>query len=205
MLRFNSKETSMIRVIVGSVLSAVVLMAWGFGFWGFLPYGKEIVQKFPDEDRVLKALKEIDLPSGIYVIPYREPGSMAGETNKEILEQVQKRQKEGPLVQIVYNKEGADVMGWEMYAIGGAQALLASFFAAILLALAAPGLAGFPMRWIFVVLLGIFAAVAVQLGNVWFHHPWKPMLLMAGYDAAGWVLAAFVLALVITPSRGGTE
>src|SRR5262245_61014028 len=98
----------MIRATIGVILSAVLLMAWGFVFWAVSGLFGYIVQKLPNETIVVEALKAEKLASGNYVAPYPSEAVMSGK-DEAALKAFREKFQQGPLVQIVYRAEGADM------------------------------------------------------------------------------------------------
>jgi hypothetical protein len=194
----------MIRLLIGTVLAAVVVLATTAAFWMFTSYGRDVVQQLPNDraEKLLEVLKaDPAVPGGNYVIPYPYD-VLEDPTKPEAREAYLKRLKDGPLVQLVYRPEGVDPLSVEGLLQNFAWVLAASLLAAILLAVAMPGLDGFLHRWVFVAVVGVFAAVAGQGQYVaLFHHPWWGALLLAACNAVAWALAGFVLAIVIRPTK----
>ena len=187
----------MVRVVIAVVLSAVVQMIWGFLFWAVLPFSQTIVQELPDEGRVMAALQETVMESGHYFAPHPSRAkSSAGE------EAFLKEHRRGPLVEIVYQKDGVDPMDARYLGVGFGHYLVSSLLMALLLVCALPRLETYLARVGFIVLVAVFAVVATHLGNpVWFHHPWTFSLVKSLYGVVGWTLAALVMGAVIRPAR----
>ena len=57
------------RIFVSALLSAVVLMAWGFGFWGLLPFADMVIRPLPDGDMIVLDMKQTFTESGVYYHP----------------------------------------------------------------------------------------------------------------------------------------
>ena len=141
----------------------------------------------------LETVKE----SGHYFAP-NPNRAKGGEGAKALLEE----QRRGPLVEIVYQKEGFDPMGPTFLGVGFGHYLVSSLLMALLLIAALPRLETYLSRVGFIVLVSIFAVVATHLGNpVWFHHPWMFSLVQSGYMVVGWILAGLVMGAVIRPAR----
>jgi hypothetical protein len=185
------------RMVIGSIVSAVLLMAWGFVFWDVLPYPGQMWKGIPNEDAAIKTLKD-DLPeSGVYVSP--EPRPLM-ETNEATQEAFKTKHKAGPLVQIFYHKEGIDPMDPMTFGFGFLHYLVSTFLASMLLVMALHSLPSFFGRLIFVFLAGIFGAVFIDgLAAIWLHHDWKYQAFSAGFHASNWLLAGIVLAIAIRP------
>ena len=81
-----------------------------------LPYHRSDMKALPQEDRVLEALRGLNIPPGDYGAPH--PGSMAGMRSPEFAEKV----KRGPLVLINVAAGGSVGMGkqlglWFVYSL----------------------------------------------------------------------------------------
>jgi hypothetical protein len=187
----------MIRYLVGSLLAAVVLFFWGFLFWGVSPIPYLFMHRFANEDEVTQVLQKNAPESGAYFLPFpADAGSSDAEAHKALLE----RHRKGPLVEVQYNKDGADVESPLMYVFGFGQIFLASLLVGLLLWLALPNLHAYPTRVLFVFLAGVFASAAITLAEpVWFHHPWVGAVNVAIHHLVGWLLAGLVMGLVIRP------
>src|SRR4051794_28712309 len=128
----------MIRLIVAVLLAAVLQFVWGSVFWTVTPMCKEMIGKLPDESKVMQALKEANPETGVYFLPFPDPDVMSGE-NKEKTEEFTKRHTEGPLVQVIYSREGAPCMDMKVFALGFAHMVGGSLLAGVLLLMAGPG------------------------------------------------------------------
>jgi hypothetical protein len=187
----------MVRVVVAALLAAVVLFFWGFFWWVVLPFGGWAMKPVPDQEKFSAALKAQLPESGAYFVPFPEQS-----TSPEAQEAVQKRHREGPLVEVIYRKDGVEAMSPAYFATGFGHMALSALLAGALLSLAAPALRSYPRRVAFAALLGFFGAFAFDLSSIlWFHHPWQFPVMMAAFDASGWLLASLVLAAVIRPAR----
>lgn len=185
----------MVRLAVGVVLAAVLQFVWGFVFWMILPLSKQMFEKLPDEDKVTEVLKQANLQTGVYHLPDgREVMETEGPEKEAFLE----RHRKGPLAQIIYIKEGMDPMGPTYFALGFGHMLATSLVAGLLLLMAGPGLNGYCARTLFVVGLGAFAVLTVEIANpIWMGHPWKFHLLHSVYYLGSWVLTALTLAAFV--------
>jgi hypothetical protein len=191
----------MIRLVVGAALAAVVLFAWQIVFWDYsgLPY--RFLRPLPDEADTAQALRNADLESGTYVIPFPAPDAVRG-TDPQRQAAYNRDRVRGPIAEIIYRKQGVDPTDAQRYVAGFCQCLAAALLAGILLILAQPGLRRYLPRVVFVLLVGVFASVAVGLqGPVWFHHPWPAVLYEAGAQAVGWLAAGLLLAAVVRPGK----
>jgi hypothetical protein len=186
----------MVRILVASLLAAILLFVWGAVWWMALPFGGWAMRATPNEEAVGAVLKSNLPESGTYFFPFREQGATP-EQEKALIE----RHKQGPLAQITYLKDGVDPMAPQAFAAGFAQMVLSTLLAAILLSLAAPALGSYPRRVGFVLLLALFAVATLILADIiWFHHPWAYPAMRAAFALSSWLLAALVLAAIIRPA-----
>jgi hypothetical protein len=195
----------MIRLFVGALLSAVVLFLWGYAFWSASGVMYQFMFRLPDEDQVVQLFQDHNLESGTYLIPFADPAALNG-TDKEKEGAYTARRIKGPLMEIVYRKDGAaSPTNPLILARGFCHYFAASLLAAILLIMAQPGLPRYPMRVLFVFLAGVFATVAITFAKpIWFFHPWPAVLYEAAFQTIGWLLAGIVLGLVIRPAKAST-
>ena len=191
----------MIRLVLGALVSAVVLFAWGALFWVVSPLRFGVLRPLPRAEAVVSLLEQ-NLPhSGVYLSPFPDEERFTADP-KEAKEEFLKRQRQGPLVQISYRKEGVDPTNPATLALGFGHLFVSALLIGGLLMLALPALTTYLARMLFVFLAGVFAAVTVSLSPpVWFHQPWDLPLFNALYHASGWFVASFVLAAILRPTR----
>src|SRR5262245_22857382 len=116
-----------IRLVVGALLASAALMFWGFVIWTVSPVPFVLYKSLPNGDAVVKTLKEGHAESGVYLSPWpSEPPSASDR--EEVDKKLNQQHKEGPLVQLIYRKDGNDPMAPEMFAAG-----FAHFFVSCLL------------------------------------------------------------------------
>lgn len=207
------------RVILGSLLSAILMFAWGFLVWGYIgpEFGPRLgkfdpYRMLPPEtsEKVLAALQ--DVGSGTYMYPGPEepeapppadadkapaddaPGKAAPEL-APTAEAV-----EGTLI-LHYSQHKAtmDEMT-QVMAIGFAHMLFAAFLMACLLRIAAPAIKTFGSRVSFVIAMGLMGTVFI-LGRdiIWFHQDMGHYLFLGGYYFGAFLLAGLVLGALIRP------
>jgi hypothetical protein len=194
-----------VLLFIGAVLAAVLQMAWGFTFWMATPIPLEhMVKTLPaeQEGQIVKALGDADVESGHYFYPFPDKEAMSGK-NEEAMKAFQKKHAAGPLVEIVYRKDGLDPRAEGLtYVYGFGHCVGTALLAGFLLLLASPALRSYARRVLFVALLGVFAAITITLANpIWYHHPWKFSLISAGFEVVAWLLSAVVLGAFVRPPK----
>ncbi len=186
------------RVLLASIVAAVLMFVWGFVFWGLSGMGAELLEPLPAELDVLAALRNSQAPSGMYVYPLpADPSDEQAQTEWE------NKHREGPLLQLAYRKEGGPPMPLSMFAQGLGHCFAVALLTSCLLALAARGLPHFGGRLVFVLLVSLVAAIWSNVGDVvwWFHSPRYCLGNMAYTMGAGLVMGLVVAALVRRPAE----
>ena len=195
----------LILLFVGANLVAVLQMAWGFAFWTATPIPFDyMVQPMPAEHEglVIKDLEAAKLESGHYFYPWAGKDVMLGKES-EAQKTFFKKHEEGPLVEIVYHKGGLSTTQEMLtYVYGYLHFLGCSLLAGLMLMLASRGLPSYFSRLLFLLMLAVFAPVAITLANpIWYHHPCIFSLVSAGFEMVAWLIAAIVLAAFVRPPR----
>lgn len=185
------------RWLLGGVLSAVVLMGWGFLYWVVLSAPGEAPARLPQEQQVVAVLRG-SVPSGVYYFPgLQEGGDMSG------FQDFRQRHALGPTGMLMISQQGSDPMAPRVFATGFAHFLVSALLAGALLWAMLPLMERYWRRVGFVLTLGLFAAVAVKLAEpIWWHLPWGFHLRTAVFTVVGWLLAGMVLAALLRPHRG---
>ena len=187
-----------IRLLIGAVLAAIIMFAWGFVFWSFLALQPGVMLEANSD--VIDALKKHapELESGEYFYPMPQGYGSTEADRKNFTE----KHKEGPLVEISYQAGGAEPMDPIYFGIGFAHLVALAIIAGFLLIMALKSLPTYLGRVGFVLLLGIFATAAIDVAAVvWFRHPWRYPAMLAAYHASSWLLGGLVLGAVIRPPR----
>lgn len=178
----------MARWLLGALGAAVAMFLWGFVFWGLLG-GAGALRTLPNEDAVRDALQGGALATGTYFLPAMVPGQPPPER--------------GPIVKIYYQADGVFPMTPARMGTGFLHLWLAALLAGGLLSLVAAPLGSYGRRVGFVLLLGLFAAFVIPVGDaIWWHHPLAFQLTQFAYHAVGWLLAGLVLAWAVRGPLG---
>lgn len=185
------------KVMIGSVVGAIILFFWGFAYWGFLQLMMSPWRSIsPDDNADLIAAAKSLPSSGVYVYPWID----ASQTDQsELEEKFEAQQKEGPRLRVVYHSEGLNAQG-TMMLFGFLHMVVSALTASVLLAAARPHCC-YAARVAFVVGLGLFASIWVHGADViWWFHPPSHLVFMAGYEVVGWLLAGLAIGAIVKDS-----
>jgi hypothetical protein len=108
------------------------------------------------------------------------------------------RHEAGPLIHIVYRENGAPAMGKKTFALGFIHYWVASIALACLMCRSRQALGSYWRRWKFVIWIGLFAAIFIDLsGPIWFHFPLSMPLVNLVYHISAGIVAGAVLAALV--------
>lgn len=100
----------MSKVLISSLLAAVLMFAWGAVSWMALPFHQQSLLRFSDEIVVAQALQQNSAQSGLYLLP--NPHYATSNTHPEIsvkaTADAMQRMKAGPVGLVALNKAGSD-------------------------------------------------------------------------------------------------
>ena len=198
----------MIRILLGSLLSAVVLFAFGMMSWMVLGLHDGTVRKLPDQAAVAAMLAEQKLETGVYSYPATAepvPEAPAAEQQKAFDDWAALR-RQGPNFSVFYHAQGDEPFAPAVLGGGFAINFVCSIIAATLLWMAGPSLASYGRRVLFVALLGVFAAIFRDVALVnWMSFPWDYTQAMIVDVLISWGLAGLILGAIVkrpaTPAR----
>lgn len=183
------------RIVLAGLLGGLVYFIWGALSWMVFPWHTATLEKLPNEDAVISALREQIPASGAYFFPgMPDPGAEA-----TVQEAYAARHRQGPLGFLLFHAGGKELSMGPAMGRGFAIDVLAALIVAFLLSLKAP--APYPCRVFFVLLIGLFSAITTHAMY------WNWMLFPTGYTLAmfadvvgGWTLAGLVMAAIVKPS-----
>lgn len=185
------------KLVLGSLLAALVLFVWGFIAWAVLSDKLGIVEGPPGEAAVIDVLDANIEETGAYFFPVEGAYSPEQDRHAAWIQ----RHTDGPIGMVFFRKEGlapSPVVMLEGFLHFFAAALLA----ALILKLVARCLAGYWARVKFVAILACFAAIAIHLSTaIWWYYPWGYTLYSIVTLVVGWTLAGLVLATFVTPAE----
>ncbi len=188
----------MTRILVGSLIAAVVMFMFGFAFWAASGLSDRALSGAVDEQQARQMLSEQFPSDGTYKVPY----------SPDYEDTVwQERMGEGPIATVIIKHGGKDMESPIMMVYGFVHYLACALLIAVLLSMAvgsgSGGMTSFGKRLMFVTLTGVAMAAFHHGGNVvWWEYPSDFPLLTAAYDIGAWFLAGIVLAAMIKPKQG---
>lgn len=94
----------MVRILLGSLLSAVALFVFGMLSWVALGLHEGTIRELPDQSAVAATLGEQELVTGVYSYPAprkAEPGASAADGQKAMDDWIELR-RQGPVFSVFY-------------------------------------------------------------------------------------------------------
>jgi len=190
-------------LIWGAGLSAVALMIWGYLFWSVSPLPFSVLKPLPDEEAVLKVIRDTQLVTGVYSFPgLVESQGMDGAYFEKT--------KTGPVGQIFIRREGYNPLNPLHYIAELLHFFVYSAAVGAILLWVRPRLPTYPLRLGFVTALSAVSALGLDFsGPLWWHHAWGFHALTALYNVGSGLVSGLVLAWALDPKRlegrGGGE
>lgn len=183
------------RILIAAVAGAVILFIYGMVSWMVIPFHNATVNAANDEPGLAAALREHAPRSGFYVVP-----AMSGGTSSEAWSDMVARHEAGPIAAISVRHEGATPMSPGVMGRGMAINFVSALLVAFMLSWAAPRLAGYGQRLVFVFLLGVLIAIQSDFNYAnWMWFPFDHTLAMALDDILGWLFVGLAQAAIIKP------
>ena len=185
------------RMVVASLLSAVVIFLFGFVYWTMVPMPEWGNLNIPEMklDDFNDAVKSFD--KGTYVTQ-----QYTGEPPEIFQDRVESK----PVIVMSIDPDGAPMPDMMGMAEGLLHGWLSAFVVCVMLTMAAPGLSTFGARFCFVITAGVFGSMWCQIGDsIWWHRSCGSTTWLMVYDIVAWSLAAVVLAAMVnkTPAPEG--
>lgn len=184
------------RLIIGGILGGIIVFAWGYVSWMFLPWHKPTISKFQNETLVREAVLASSTGAGLYILPNAcaiDP-ALSPEEQKAFREQAHQQYEKGPFIMAIVRPEGVGSMTVQLIR-GFVIQLLGAFLITGLLLWA--NLENYISRVSFVTLLAIAAGVVTYLPDWnWWGTP--ELFTLVGFAdlVIGWFLAGLVLGKV---------
>ncbi len=192
------------RVLIGTVVGALVVFIWGFLSWAVLGLWDGRIRGHPGGDAAMALLTQGLTEDGAYYLPAMSSReameSMAPEAAEADMQAWSERHQKGPLVTLLVRTSGVDPMAPGTFVGGVVIDLLGACMMSAFMMLAAPS-AGWCQRFAIGLSMAVFAAATSHGSNWnWFHLPDDWSFPLAMDLLAGWTLCAAVLALILRPA-----
>ncbi|MEM7454879.1 MAG: hypothetical protein AAF456_11070 [Planctomycetota bacterium] len=185
-------KVSIVSLIVGSLIAAVLIFFWGFVFWAQVTAPEWALKGVPEEHLEEVNVAVRNLEHGTYITPFQ--GQVEGESPEGWMD----RHREGPLMMLSVVPDGAKPMEMTGMIQGFVHGWIAAFTAAIVLAMAAPALPAYGQRFAFVLMLGAFTTIwAEPAHSIWWWRTCGASTWFAFYGMGAWLVAAIALAAFV--------
>lgn len=187
------------RMLVAALVGAIVVFAWGYVSNMVLPWHWWSMKPSPNAAAVTEVLKASYPESGLYLLPppARFEGRDATDAEKKAMRDAYEA---GPIAQVFYRKEGAEMMSPLVLGKGLVLAFAGALIAAVMLNMGARAGSSYVSRVAIVVLMAFFAAVTTHCleWNYWLRQDAYTLVKCADV-VVGWTAAACVMAGILTP------
>ena len=185
------------RVALAALLASIGMFVWGAFFWMVLPGQFGVSRMLPTDKQVavIESLKPLLARDGAYWIPSADPDvDKPDDPNASWIQ----RHKQGPIIQIMYRQSGLDPMNPAQLVVGFVHTLICNILVATLLAWLRKSFCCYGARLTFVVGLGLFAGLWVEIRQVvWMSYPLDYQLFNTAYDLSAWLVGGLILAAVV--------
>lgn len=189
-----------IRVIFAGIFGGLLFFMWSAAAHMATPLGEMGVSSLPDEAPVLSVMRDGITEDGLYFFP---GGDMHGDMTEEEMADWEQRLRDGPSGILVVHPDGSEPMSANMLLTELGCNIAATLLAAFIVSRTATGFAG---RWLVVALLGPIAWLSITASYWnWYGFPREYVTGEFIMEAVGWLVAGFVIALVLRPRRRDAE
>lgn len=184
------------RVILASIVGAIVAFVWGFVSWTLLPWHNNTMQGMSAQSPVVQAMREYNLSPGVHYFP-PQPADM---NDQAAMQRYAQQHIEGPVGLLWIEPDGSEPMPPLMFVRGIVLQLLAAQVASLLLYQS--GLTCYTHRVTAVVLMAVFASLIAdaQLWN-WLYMPMDFALVNMADHIVGWLIVGLVIAAIVRPAK----
>lgn len=184
------------KLLIASIIGAIILFVWGAMAWTFLPIHHHTFKYSPAQEQVLEHLSENLGESGAYGMPSADNReiSMFDSNYMTETEKIMKENAGKPSAIIFYN-DGGNVMSGRTYAFGFLFQFILAFIASLMLALTGDRLKTFFDRWWLVMLLAVFVSIEGHLMSWnWMGFSWHYVKDMILDELLAWAIVGIWLA-----------
>lgn len=194
------------RIVIAGLSSGLALFFWGFVSWVVLPWHNMTFRELPGEARVREVLRDEMKESGSYFIPWLHESQMtdAASTEKAMAEMTE-RHRQGPVVQVFYQVDGAEPMAPHVLLRGVIIDLLIGFVAAVMVGLTLDPTRGFSRRFGIVLATGLFTVLMTHVTDWNFmYRPLDYTLVMCADHLVGATIVGLIVAAIVRPTASST-
>lgn len=183
------------KLIIGSLVGAIILFVWSFLSWVVLPLHQHIFMYTPAQDSLLQHINGTLTESGAYMLPTVDNRNVKSFDMDYKKKEMEFHEKMGgaPFAMIFYTKEGMTESA-KNFIFGFLFQWVMVFCASLFVLGAREKLGGFFGRWWLVLMVAVLMGAGQMMGWNWMGMPWhyvKDMVLTGFLD---WALVGVWLA-----------
>ncbi len=189
------------RIIIAGLLAGLVVFIWSSISWMALPFHGKTLHTIPDEALNLEVMDEQMTVHGVYHYPgMGDKEAMKADPEKAMAELTEKHARGPRVAFMVFLPGGGPIMYPMTFITGLLIYVIAGWIAAYLLSVSTGKMKSFKQRVLFVTLLGVFATLFINFGELnWWFFPVDYTMLAAIDSIISWFLAGLVIAWRIQP------
>jgi hypothetical protein len=196
----GGKESNVFRILLGTVLGAIVFFVWGALAWTVLQL--HTLHTIEDEQRVVQVLSEAITEPGVYWFPNlpRDHMTASPEQQEANWDAVNERHRAGPIGLLNFHPDGMEQMPPATFIKGLSLNLVMAMLASLLLA--AASVRPYLGRVAFVAAIGLIVGVSAHMIKWnYLHFPLDYSVMQVVDNVIGWSLAGLVIAAVVRPTK----
>jgi len=189
------------RIIVAGLAGGVAIFFWGFVAHMFLPLGQAGMRALAYQDKVLPALSASVKEPGLYIFPWPEssPGTPMA-VNQQAQQAAAELYKTSPHGLLLFHAPPAAMMSGGQLLTEFATNCASALIAAALVALVINSLRSYTTRVLFVTVIGVSAAIAVNIPYWnWYGFPTAFIMAEIVEHVVGFAVAGLLIAAIIKP------
>jgi len=186
------------RVLIGTIVGAVVLFMWNFVSWTVLPWHNMTIHDMPAGTKLSADFKAGSLPTGVYWYP---------EMQREVEAASEAEKVKGSFGMVIHQAEPVELMPPSIFPKAFALNLLCALIVSMILRKVASGSCGcYGGRLTAVLLMGLIpGAVRDVPMMLWMHVPMEYTFVNAADSVVGFFLMGLALAAIVKPATKSAE
>jgi hypothetical protein len=190
------------RIIVAGLAGGVAIFLWGFVAHMLLPLGEAGIRPLPMQDKVLPALSGSVKEPGLYLFPWPEsPAGTPMPVNQQARQAAAELYKTSPHGLLLFHPPPATMLSGGQLLTEFVTNCVTALIAAALVSLVVGSLRSYIARALFVTMVGVTAAIAVNVPYWnWYEFPSAFILAEMIEHIVGFALAGLVIATIIKPA-----